>query len=208
MAFNSIAFCFFLPTVFIVHWRCRTRAARNVTLLTASYIFYGWWDWRFLSLILLSSLIDFCCGLRIAGTTGSGSRQRWLSLSLAANLGLLGVFKYFNFFAESTAEMLRIAGLNSTWTDLQIVLPVGISFYTFQTLSYTIDVYRGRCQVCRHPPRLFSVRFVFSTTCCRTDRESNVTAAAAADAAAFRPEPGPTGAATHPLWFSAEMRGR
>jgi D-alanyl-lipoteichoic acid acyltransferase DltB (MBOAT superfamily) len=113
--------------------------------LVASYVFYGWWDWRFLSLIFYSSLIDFWVGWRIGQSTDPTRRKLYLLFSLITNLGLLGFFKYHNFFAESFATVLNSFGVNAGPATLNIVLPVGISFYTFQALSYTIDVYRRRC---------------------------------------------------------------
>lgn len=119
-------------------------------LLVASYVFYGWWDWRFLFMILGSSLLDYWIGLRIAGTENPSRRRAFLGLTLAANLSLLGFFKYFNFFARSFAGLLSGFGLHASWTTLHIVLPVGISFYTFKTLSYNIDVYRRQCPAHRN----------------------------------------------------------
>lgn len=136
-----------MPVVFALYWALKDRLQlQNIFLLVASYVFYGWWDWRFLGLIAFSSVLDFGLG-RELGRAKSQRARRWLlSASLAANLGLLGVFKYFNFFGDSFADLLGVFGLNPTWTTLSIVLPVGISFYTFQTLSYTIDVYRRRIE--------------------------------------------------------------
>lgn len=146
MLFNSIEFAIFLPLVFVLYWILLQRSirAQNVLLLIASYIFYGWWDWRFLSLIVFSSIVDYIAGLGIAGTERRGVRRAFLGMSLATNLGLLGVFKYWNFFVESFAAMIETVGLQAHPWTLQVILPVGISFYTFQTLSYTIDIYRGK----------------------------------------------------------------
>ena len=141
MIFNSLAFLVFLLVVYSLYWLF-DRRNQNALLLAASYFFYGWWDWRFLIMILASSLLDYWIGLRIAGTENNVHRKCYLALTLAANLGLLGFFKYFNFFAGSFAELLSAFGLHASWTSLHIVLPVGISFYTFKTLSYNIDVYR------------------------------------------------------------------
>lgn len=148
MLFNSIEFAFFLPLVFGLYWLIPRRhfALQNVFLLLASYVFYGWWDWRFLSLILLSSMADFLVGLGLGFTDTRWKRRLLLGLSLAVNLGLLGFFKYFNFFAESFADAFTLLGRPIDAARLYVILPVGISFYTFQTLSYTIDVYRRKLE--------------------------------------------------------------
>ncbi len=145
MIFNSLIFFIFLPICFLVYalLKGNTRA-QNIWLLVCSYYFYGYWDWRFLSLIAFSTVIDFIAGQKIQHSENEKVRKGFFYLSLATNLGLLGFFKYFNFFIESTETLLNNLGLEiNTWT-LNIILPVGISFYTFQTLSYTIDVYRKR----------------------------------------------------------------
>ncbi|HEY3860397.1 MAG TPA: MBOAT family O-acyltransferase [Verrucomicrobiae bacterium] len=149
MTFNSLAFLVFLLIVFSLYWLCERRV-QNLLLLVASYVFYGWWDWRFLIMIILSSLLDFWIGLRIAGTENRFHRKCYLAITLISNLGLLGFFKYFNFFAENLARLLHGLGFQATWTTLHILLPVGISFYTFKTLSYSIDVYRGECPAHRN----------------------------------------------------------
>ena len=123
---------------------------QNRMLLIASYIFYGAWDWRFLSLILISTIIDYCVGLSLEKEKNDGVRFRYLMVSVCMNLGLLGVFKYFNFFAGSFAELTSHFGISMSWTNLNIVLPVGISFYTFQTMSYTIDIYLKKLKPTRH----------------------------------------------------------
>ena len=130
-----------------------THRAQNLLLLAASYLFYGWWDWRFLGLIWLSTAVDYTCGLRIAAADPDAphARRRWLTLSCVTNLGLLGFFKYVNFFAESSVRALASLGFTADWPTLNVVLPVGISFYTFQTLGYTIDVYRGAVRAERDP---------------------------------------------------------
>ncbi|MFQ5528484.1 MAG: MBOAT family O-acyltransferase [Thermoanaerobaculia bacterium] len=145
MLFNSVAFLVFLPVVFGVYWAL-PRRGQNLFVLAASYFFYGWWDWRFLGLIFLSSLVDYLAGRAIA------RRRRprgWLALSLGVNLGALGVFKYLDFGIESMSWMLRAVGFEPHPTTLSVLLPVGISFYTFQTLSYTIDIYRGKTEPTR-----------------------------------------------------------
>lgn len=144
MLFNSIDFAFFLPIVFILYWFAFNQSLRlrNVFLLTVSYVFYGWWDWRFLLLIIFSSGLDFVVGRKIESAEHQVVRRRWLWLSIAANIGLLGFFKYANFFIESFVEAFQLMGADISPLSLQLILPVGISFYTFQTMSYTIDVYR------------------------------------------------------------------
>lgn len=151
MSFDSFHFlAFFIIALLANHLLRRHITARNAVNFVASYYFYGCWDWRFLSLIVVSTMIDYCCGLALnvnpadVGKPVEPDRRRKviILISLVANLGLLGVFKYFNFFAESAAALMATIGLEASPTLLRIVLPVGISFYTFQTLSYTIDVYR------------------------------------------------------------------
>jgi len=115
-----------------------------LVLLIASYVFYGWWDWRFLSLIAFSTIADFIVGIKINSAKTKNARKCFLLISLIVNLGLLGFFKYFNFFIDSFKESINLLGITlDTWT-LNIILPVGISFYTFQTLSYSIDIYKGK----------------------------------------------------------------
>ncbi len=146
MVFNSIPYLIFLPTVFIIYWVVLGKSLRlqNLFLLLASYVFYAWWDYRFLLLIILSSLIDYFCGKYLSNSKTAQTKKWWLSLSLFTNLGLLGFFKYFNFFIESWIASWGNLGVNMEVPTLNIILPVGISFHTFQTLSYTIDVYKGR----------------------------------------------------------------
>ena len=148
MLFNSFEFAIFLPIVFLLYWFAVNKNLRlqNVFLLVASYIFYGWWDWRFLSLIMISTVVDYTVGLELKRNNSRKIRKALLIISLMVNLGLLGVFKYYNFFLDSLYDVIpglkAIMGFNT----LQIVLPVGISFYTFQTLSYTIDVYKRKIE--------------------------------------------------------------
>ncbi|WP_271766974.1 MBOAT family O-acyltransferase [Aquimarina algiphila] len=149
MLFNSIDFFIFLSLVFIGYWFVVYKNLRlqNILLLVASYVFYGWWDWRFLSLIALSTIIDYTAGFRIYESKEKSIKRRWLWVSIIFNLGMLGFFKYYNFFIDSWIDLFAAVGyeLQSTWT-LQIILPVGISFYTFQTLSYSIDIYKEKLQ--------------------------------------------------------------
>ncbi len=148
MQFNSLVYLAFLPTVALLYWISGPRL-RLLLLLVASYLFYGFWDYRFLSLIALSSAVDFAAGLRIHSSNDRRSRDRWLLLSLCVNLGALGFFKYYNFFADSLVTALEALHVPASLPALSIVLPVGISFYTFQTMAYTIDVYRGDTEPCR-----------------------------------------------------------
>ncbi|WP_431160418.1 MBOAT family O-acyltransferase [Flagellimonas beolgyonensis] len=146
MLFNSLEYLIFLPVVFFLYWFATNKNLRiqNLLLLLSSYVFYGWWDWRFLSLIIFSSILDYCVGLKLDGTQVDVVRKRWLYVSLISNLGLLAIFKYFNFFAESFSTAMLGLGWKVDNLTLDIILPVGISFYTFQTLSYTLDIYRGK----------------------------------------------------------------
>tara|TARA_R110000765_G_scaffold168384_3_gene273397 strand:+ start:11537 stop:12955 length:1419 start_codon:yes stop_codon:yes gene_type:complete len=144
MLFNSLEFLIFFLVVFILYWMLQKNfKVQNILLLVASYIFYAWWDWRFLSLILISSCIDYIAGLQIFNANNQKQRKVWLYISLVANLGFLGVFKYYNFFADSFSQLMNQVGWQPNDLTLNIILPVGISFYTFQTLSYTIDIYRN-----------------------------------------------------------------
>ncbi|SEM18571.1 D-alanyl-lipoteichoic acid acyltransferase DltB, MBOAT superfamily [Aquimarina amphilecti] len=145
MQFNTIDFALFFPIVFVLYWFVfnSSKKVQNVFLLAVSYLFYSFWDWRFLSLIFLSSMIDFLVARQLE-TTSSVKRKILLGVSLFFNLGVLFVFKYFNFFIETFAEVFLLFGTPISYSSLQFILPVGISFYTFQTLSYTIDVYRER----------------------------------------------------------------
>jgi D-alanyl-lipoteichoic acid acyltransferase DltB (MBOAT superfamily) len=148
MLFNSIAFLIFLPIVFALYWFVFKRSLKwqNIFVIAASYFFYGWWDWRFLFLLLFSSVMDFSFGLAI-GKTENAKRRKWLLLaSLIINLGILGFFKYFNFFVDSFIDAFAFTGLQLHSSTLKVILPVGISFYTFQSLSYTIDIYRRNIQ--------------------------------------------------------------
>jgi len=151
MLFNSIEFAVFLPLVFAIYWLLRSAPLRlqNGFLVAASYVFYGWWDWRFLGLILASTVTDFAIGLRLSRAEQAGPRKRLLWVSVLVNLGLLGFFKYHDFFVENFQQAFTLFGAELPGYSLSIVLPVGISFYTFQTLSYTIDVYRERLPATR-----------------------------------------------------------
>lgn len=151
MLFNSISFAIFLPIVFALYWLLRKSfKLQNILLLIASYYFYGCWDWRFMFLLGFSTLLDYYSGIKIEEASSQNLKKIWLTISIGINLGFLGFFKYYNFFADSFAEMLNGFGLNvHPWT-LQIILPVGISFYTFHGLSYIIDIYYNRIKVERN----------------------------------------------------------
>lgn len=149
--FHSFTFAGFFAVVWVVHWALRERVqARLIWLTLASWVFYSGWDWRFTGLLWLSTAVDYVCARKIAGSSAKG-RRRWMWVSATVNLGILATFKYLNFFASSTALALQSLGLEADWVTLEIVLPVGISFYTFQTLGYTIDVYRGRVEAVSNP---------------------------------------------------------
>lgn len=146
MSFVSVVFCLFLPVVFAAHYLARNHRWQNTVLLIASYLFYGWWDYRFCGLLLAGSLIDYWAAQGIASSKTPRARKLFLLVSLIGNLGLLGFFKYFNFFTDSLVTLIAALGLDLNTSTLNIILPVGISFYTFQTMSYTIDIYRGQFQ--------------------------------------------------------------
>ena len=162
MLFNSIEYLIFLPIVFITYWLLKSSYKKqNVLLLISSYVFYGWWDYRFLSLIIFSSFLDYFVGQKIEAAQGQKSKKRWLLVSLCSNLGLLAVFKYYNFFADSFASTMSLVGWEVNDLTLNIILPVGISFYTFQTLSYSIDIYRGQIKACRDIVSFFTFVSLF-----------------------------------------------
>ncbi len=152
MLFNSFEFIVFMPLVFFFYWFVVNKhlQLQNILVLVASYVFYGWWDWRFLSLIFLSTVVDYFVGRGMERTTVIRSRKLLLVISLAVNLGALAVFKYFNFFTESFISMFASLGVELQAVTLNVILPVGISFYTFQTLSYSIDVYRKKLKPSQH----------------------------------------------------------
>ena len=146
MLFNSFEFMLFLPIVFLLYWFVfKPRRLQNLFLVVASYVFYGWWDWRFLCLIALTSFSSYVSGILIQRHEGQRHIQRLVSASnIILNLVILAVFKYYNFFMDNLAFLFSSVGYQLDWVILDIILPVGISFYTFQALSYTIDVYRGQ----------------------------------------------------------------
>ncbi|WP_026952170.1 MBOAT family O-acyltransferase [Algoriphagus mannitolivorans] len=176
MLFNSFEFLIFLPIVFLLYWFVfqENLKIQNAFILLASYLFYGWWDWRFLALIVASSAVDYWCGLQLAGSSRQSAvapanrllpttyfkpfqgKNLYLTISILLNLGLLGFFKYFNFFIESASDIINLLGFQAHASTLNLILPVGISFYTFQTMSYTIDVYRGKMEATKDPIAFFS----------------------------------------------------
>jgi D-alanyl-lipoteichoic acid acyltransferase DltB (MBOAT superfamily) len=149
VTFTTLTFVLFLPIVFALHWSLRSRTARNAVLLVASYVFYSWWDWRFSGLMLVASFMDYFAGMGMAKVGQSPWRKRILLLSFVGNLGMLGLFKYFNFFAANLQALAQSVGLHLDPVTLNVILPAGISFYTFQTMSYTIEIYRGQLKPTR-----------------------------------------------------------
>lgn len=146
MLFNSIEFAIFLPIVFLLYWFVfnKNLTKQNLLILLVSYVFYAWWDWRFLFLLAFSTFLDYFSGLKIEQATSQAKSKFWLITSIGINLGFLGFFKYYNFFVTEMATALENAGIHiNVWT-LKVILPVGISFYTFHGLSYIIDVYKKR----------------------------------------------------------------
>lgn len=148
MLFNSIDFAIFLPTVFILYWFVVNRSLKlqNLLIVTASYVFYGWWDWRFLTLIIFSTIVDYTIGRKLKNEENQLKRKVLLWTSILVNLGFLGFFKYYNFFLDNFILAFSFFGAEIKANSLNIILPVGISFYTFQTLSYTIDVYKRKLE--------------------------------------------------------------
>ena len=148
MLFNSIDFFIFLPLVFSLYWFVcyKNLKLQNLLIVISSYVFYGWWDWRFLSLILFSTLLDYFIGRGLKNENNNRNRKLLLWLSILVNLGFLGFFKYYNFFVTSFAESFTLFGSSININTLNIILPVGISFYTFQTLTYSIDVYKRKLE--------------------------------------------------------------
>jgi D-alanyl-lipoteichoic acid acyltransferase DltB (MBOAT superfamily) len=169
MLFNSFAFAVFLPVVFFLYWKFFNKSLfyRNLFLLATSYIFYGWWDWRFLSLLIISSFTDFIIGKKIGAlneklqleeqitTNINRKKKQWLLLSIITNIGILAFFKYYNFFVDSFITLFSTVGISLPSSTLNIILPVGISFYTFQTLSYTLDIYRKTLQPTKNMVQFF-----------------------------------------------------
>lgn len=152
MLFNSLSFLLFLPVVFILYWFViqKSLSRQNILLLIASYVFYAAWDWKFLFLLAFSTLLDFFTGIQIFNAETKAGKKTWLWISIAINLGFLCFFKYFNFFVDSFADMASVAGLNIDKVTLNIILPVGISFYTFHGLSYVFDIYNEKIKPSRN----------------------------------------------------------
>ncbi len=148
MLFNSIDFFLFLPIVFTLYWLIGSKKikSQNLLIVISSYVFYGWWDWRFLFLIVFSTLVDYFVGLSLNKAKIHYKRKLLLWVSICVNLGFLGFFKYYNFFIDSLVDSFTFFGSELSLNTLNIILPVGISFYTFQTLSYTIDVYNNKLE--------------------------------------------------------------
>ena len=148
MLFNSVALLFFLPIVFLLYWFVfKQRRLQNALIVAASYVFYGWWDWRFLFLIAFTSACSFACGILIEFFDNNRKWQKTISVAnIVLNLGILGVFKYYNFFVENLDILCSKVGFHIDWITVNVILPVGVSFYTFQALSYTIDVYHRKQQ--------------------------------------------------------------
>ncbi len=152
MLFNSWTFLVFFAVVYTVYRSLGTRVRwQNLLLLLASYFFYAWWDYRFLSLILISTAVDYAVSLGLDREANSRARKLLLWTSLGTNLGILSLFKYFDFFQENLVALFSQLGFHASPLTLEVILPLGISFYTFQTLSYTIDVYRRKISACRNP---------------------------------------------------------
>lgn len=151
MLFNSLDFAVFLPIVFFLYWFVfkNNLRSQNLLIVVVSYVFYGWWDWRFLALIAFSTLIDFLIGIELGKEGDKLKRRGLLIVSVLVNIGFLGFFKYYNFFLDNFTAAFSIAGMPIQVNSLNIILPVGISFYTFQTLSYSIDVYRRKLEPTR-----------------------------------------------------------
>jgi alginate O-acetyltransferase complex protein AlgI len=157
MVFDSGVFLVFFALFFVLyHAAWRSLLLQNVLLLAGSYIFYGWWDWRFLALMTVSSGVDYAAALALGRVRDPTLRRAVLWTSLATNLGFLFTFKYFDFFAESLAVLMARFGVTAAFPLLHLVLPIGISFYTFQSMSYTIDVYRGQLKPERDPIKYFA----------------------------------------------------
>ncbi|WP_286820615.1 MBOAT family O-acyltransferase [Desulfobacter sp. UBA2225] len=143
MIFNSLVFFVFLAVVLCAYY-CLTQRYQNYLLVIASYVFYGYWDWRFLFLIFISTIVDYYCGYGIHTAVSLRNKKLYLWVSVCVNIGILLFFKYFNFFIDSAQVLLSRFGFNQSLPVMNIILPVGVSFYTFQTLSYTLDIYRGK----------------------------------------------------------------
>jgi len=157
MIFNSNIFILFFTVVLLLYWLIRNNQGyRDWLIVVSSFIFYGTWDWRFLGLLIITGGIDFVCAYKISTSPQLTTKKRWLMFSIVSNMGTLGFFKYSGFFLDSAFQIFEIFGLQSTRPVLAIILPAGISFYTFQALSYTLDVYRGHIKVETNPVKYFA----------------------------------------------------
>ena len=147
MLFNSLEFLIFLPIIFFLYWFIfyKNFQKQNLLILFGSYLFYGWWDWRFLFLIIFSTVIDYVVGYRIYYSKTIKSKKIYVFVSLVFNLSILGWFKYFNFFVDSWINLVSLFGYQlKNYDSMSVILPVGISFYTFQSISYTLDIYKKK----------------------------------------------------------------
>jgi len=158
MLFNSISFLIFLPIVFVIYWLLKDKLKlQNIFVITASYIFYGWWDWRFLILIIITTFCSYLSGILLEKYEGQRHKQKVVSAcNILLNIGILGTFKYFNFFTENFAALFKSLGMSMDMPTVKLILPVGISFYTFQALSYTIDVYQHKIKPTHNVPAFFA----------------------------------------------------
>lgn len=171
MLFNSLNFAFFLPIIFILYWFITSKNLRNqnILLLISSYFFYACWDWRFLFLLMFSTFLDYFTGIKIPNAKSNGEKKFWFWLSIIINLGFLGVFKYYNFFSESFAAALANLGIHVNLYTINIILPVGISFYTFHGLSYVIDIYNDKIEAEKNFIEYALFVSFFSSISCRSD---------------------------------------
>ena len=146
MLFNSFAYLIFFPTVFLLYWFCLSKTVKiqNLFLLAASYFFYGWWNWRYLSLVILCSTVNYIAGRMLMKTEKQKYRKLIIVFCCLISFGVLGIFKYYNFFITSFADFLGLLNIRTHTTILNVILPVGISFYTFHTLTYTLEVYKRK----------------------------------------------------------------
>ena len=149
MLFNSLTFLLFLPLVFVLYWSMKGLRMQNRVVVVASMFFYGWWDWRFLLLMLATCVANFYIGRAIECNDTRRRRKRWLLSAIVLNIGLLAIFKYFNFFADNLAVLLQMVGLKADIPTLRLILPIGISFYTFQLTAYVVDIYRRQLRACQ-----------------------------------------------------------
>lgn len=163
MLFNSFTFLLFLPIVFLLYWFVfKPREWQNLLVVLASFVFYGWWDWNFLLLIALTSFCSYLSGIILEQQEGNRYNQKLIhAANIVVNLAILGVFKYYNFFAENIASICSSFGYQLDWVTLDIILPVGISFYTFLALSYTKDVYRGQIKATHNIVEFFAFICLF-----------------------------------------------